>query len=222
MGDFQSGISPSLTVLYSTTATSHTFGKLLERQPADRLSRLFCRTSRRPQIVRCQALSQLSLALSNHLDTFSGALRSLNSLTMYILLARQRLQHRVEAAVATIIRTTDLPADSDCNLFLALWNLFQQDGEGSPSSVRNTAAFPSFCAHLTHLGRRLDQDMASIRILEGVLATFRLAQAAGSHPNIEPPFSMKLIERVEAILQLRMTGRQGHIDDRHYITIEAR
>lgn len=146
---------------------------------------------------------------------------SIDSLVVDVLLSRQRLQHRVEAVIATIARTTDLPVGGDCDLFLALWNLLDADGEGFSTSTRNAAAFRTFCVNLAHLGQQLDQDMASVRALQDVLAVFCSSQAVLIHLAAEPAFSIRLIERAEATLRLRMGGRQGHIHDRHHATIEA-
>ena len=221
MSTHLSGIRPPLTVPCSTTATSYMFGKLLEHQPTSRFLQQFCRPSRIRTPARCQALYRLSLALRNHIDTLSEALACIDSLTLHVLLARQRVQHRVEVVVATIVRSTDIPAGNDCDLFLALWKLFDRDGEGFSASARNSAAFRAFCTHLMDLGHQLDQDMAIVRTLRDVLATFRSAQTTGFHPDIRPSSSTRLIELAEATLQLRVAGRQGGIhDQQHHASIE--
>ena len=200
------------------------FGKLLDHKSTSRFLQHFCRPSRIRTPVRCQALHRLSLAFRNHVETLSEALGSLDTLTLHVLLARQRLRHRVEVVVATIVRDTDLPTGNDCDLFLALWNLFDRDGEGFSASARNSAAFRAFCTHLMDIGHQLDQDMTIVRALRDVLATFRSAQMTGFHPDIGPSSSTRLIELAEATLQLRVAGRQGDIHDhqQHYASIEVR
>lgn len=213
-----------LTILCSTATTSYIFGKLLERQSIDRLSRHICRTSRLRTSVRCQTFSQLSLALRRHIDTLSETLGSFNSLAIDVLLARQRLQDRVGAVVSTVIRATDLPMAEDCDLFSALWNLYDRDGDGFSGSVRNIVAFRTFCAQLAHLSSQLDQDMTSVRVLQDVLAAFlSLAREADFYPDIQPSFSTTLIERAETILRFRVAEgleRRGYSHGRR--AIEAR
>lgn len=170
--------------------------------------------------VRCQAPPQVSLGLRGHFNTLSGALESLSPLAIDVVLAHERLQHRVEAVVATIVHTTDLPMGEDCDLFLALWNLFDRDGEEFLASTRNEAAFRTFCVHLVYLGHQLDQDMASVRALQDALVASSIAQAANFYPDIQPSFSATLIQRVETVLRFRAVGKQGRIHDQR--TIEAR
>lgn len=195
-------------MLNSTAATSHSFGKLLERQSTTRLSRYICQCFR--VSFPCQALSRLSLALHRHRATLLGALDSLNSLESDVLQVRQRLQHRVEQVIDMIVHTTDPPIGEDCDLFPALWSLLDRDGEEFIGSVRNLAAFHAFCPRLADLGRQLRDDGVSIHALRNVSAAFALTQVANFYPNIHPSFSAALIKRVEMLVRLRAAGRWGN------------
>ena len=204
-------------MLYSTTATSHVLGKLLERQSTTQLPLRFCQYLR--TFVRCQAPSRFFFSLHNHFDTLSNALTSLDSFMTDVSLARQRLQHRVGTAVAAIARATDISAGEGCDIFLALWDLSDEDGEGFSGSIRNSAAFRVFCTQLAGLVHQLDEDLASIRALQHVLTAFSLVHTSDSPPDIHPSFSATLIKRVHTLIRFRAVGMQGYNHDQH--TVEA-
>ena len=89
-----------LTTSCSATATSHTFGKVLERQP-HRLARYFCHTLHLCIFARRRDVVQLHLTLQNHLDVLSNAIESPAFLATTLMEACQRLQLRVDAIVST-------------------------------------------------------------------------------------------------------------------------
>lgn len=123
-----------------------------------------------------------------------------------VSLARQRLQHRVGTAVAAIARATDISAGEGCDIFLALWDLSDEDGEGFSGSIRNSAAFRVFCTQLAGLVHQLDEDLASIRALQHVLTAFSLVHTSDSPPDIHPSFPRHLSN---AFILLSGSGRWG-------------
>lgn len=191
----------------SATATSHTLGKVLERQP-HRLTRYFCQELQLCIFTRRGDILQLHLTLQNNLDILSSAIESPAFLAKALLEACQQIQLRVDDIVSTIALHLDVPTGENCLPLLALWDRSDSDGEGFSTSSRNAGAIELFCTHLVHLERQVACDIGSIRALEEVLIAFRRLQSADRRLQLEPSLPKKLYEKIDSVLSLRLSGEK--------------
>jgi hypothetical protein len=196
----------TLTSYHSAAATSHIFGKALERQSSHRLALYFCQKLRFSISPCCQGFIQLRLSLKNHLHILSNAIESPALLVETFLEARQHLQIRADAVLSTITLQINAPTGQDCLPLLMLWDLSNPDGQAFSTSSRNIEALQTFCAHLTHVERQVDDYIASIRALQEVLADFRRVQLTGILIDLEPSLPKRLYENIETTLGLRLVG----------------
>lgn len=194
-----------LSLARSATATSHAFGKVLERQH-HLLARYFCQKFRLCVFARRRDILQLQLTLQNHLDVLSNGIESPAFLAKSLMEALQRLQLHVDATVSTIVLQTNVPVGQDCLPLLILWDQSDPDGEGFSSSSRNAEALRSFCSQLARLERQITHDIVSIHALREVLTTLRRVQSSGVLIDLEPSLSKRLYENVDSTLRLRSGG----------------
>ena len=198
-----------LTTSCSATATSHTFGKVLERQP-HRLARYFCHTLHLCIFARRRDVVQLHLTLQKHLDVLSNAIESPAFLATTLMEACQRLQLRVDAIVSTIALQINVPISQDCLPLLILWDQSDPDGGGFSTSARNSGALRSFCNHLSHVERQVNDDIASIRALQEILTDLHRVQSAGIPIDLEPSLPKRLYEKIDSTLSLRLEGGKAN------------
>ena len=195
-----------LTTLYSAIATSHTFGKVLERQPPGAFARYLCQKLRLCVFVHRQSIRQPHFALQNHLDILSDTLESLASLATAFSEARKRLQTHVDTAISVIAIQTDVPIGHGCLPLLVLWDQLDPDGPGFYASTRNVRALQAFCSHLAHADCQVNDDLFTIRALQGVVAVFRKVQAVGGPIGFQSSLPERLYESIDSILRLRLAG----------------
>jgi len=198
-----------LTPYHSATATSHIFGKVLEQQRTHKLARYFCQKLRFSIFPCRQDLTQLRLALQNHMDILSNAIESPASLAKTFLETRKHLQIHADTIFSTISLQTNVPIDQDCLPLLILWDLSNPDRQGFSTSSRSAAALQRFCAHLTHVERQVEDYITSIRALQEVLAVFRQIQLTSILIDLEPSLPKRLYEKIETMLNLRFAEGKG-------------
>lgn len=208
------------TLSCSATATSHAFGKVLERQP-HWLPRYFCQKLQLCVFARRRNIMQFHLTLQNHLDVLSNAIQSPASLAITLMEACRQLQLHADATVSTIALQADVPIGQGCLPLLMLWDRSDPDGAGFSTSSRNAGALQSFCADLAHVERQVNNDIASIRALQEVLTALRRVQSTGVLIDLDPSLPKRLYENIDSTLRLRSKGGKGETRPRTVTVISG-